>query len=884
VIRHQVREEPNRTADLFGARSRRAGIGRNVTPETITDALLALAVVGSMLAIGTAYPILLVGVTLTVVAAFGVAFKASTSSAPLRFGKPALVALALAGYTLLQAVPLPMGVLSKVAPLNADVWRRSLLPFDVASPGWASISLDAGASYVEVLKWLVYAAVFALSAWASARRGAEWGIALVFASAVLLSLITVSHGLTSATSVFGIYKPHTNVAPWHLSPLINPNNLAGYLNLGTMCGLGLLVARRPLLPRWMVGLGVATTVGVDVISASRGGVITLPLGVALLAFAMRSPDPDRAENVPTRAFPWLLGAAVGGGAFLALLGATSATWQELYDKNLEKLSMISWTKQLVREHIFFGIGRGAFESVFPAYRALYGNIVFTHAENFPAQWISEWGLPVGLAAMAAFAWLFRPTNMGVRRSSIAAGGWIGALILLAQNMLDLALELPAISIALATVLGALWGDHRRRRVSRADGVTLRWSGSPAAVRALLAGSALLLVTAVAATWSIGVHDVRRDKDELYETLSHLDANDRTAVAGFREELKKAMTRHPAEPYFPLLGAIVARRARDSSPLPWIKRSLERASVNGYAHFLLAEMLATRGAINQSLMEFQFAVKDDPNLSQLAAARAVSMTRDFDELLRSVPAGASGVAALESLAGQMNKPGEAVVRERLQREALSRDPSRPGPHRELARRLVQRIESKDAEACGGETLQACETELKQHVAAIDAALPNRSDAECIRADLLVAKGHAEEGEQLLAARCDLVEDRPACLWERVQVAAKVPGARVLAAAAKDALATGCTSSADCAVLATRIGDFMVQRGDWGGASAYYERSTAEEPTEARWLKVAQTAAHLGSHAQAADALLKVKRLRGRGDPELDAQIQEYRSKALDLVGK
>src|SRR5262249_34366056 len=159
---------------------------------------------------------------------------------------------------------------------------------------------------------------------------------------------------------------------------------------------------------------------------------------------------------------------------------------------------------------------------------------------------------------------------------------IGALILLVQNMLDLALELPAISIALATVLGALWGDHRRRRVSRADGVTLRWGGSPAAVRALLAGSALLLVFAVAATWSVGVHDVRRDKDELYDALFHLDAKDRAVVAGFRDELKKAMTRHPAEPYFPLLGAIVARKAHDSSPLPWIERSLERANVNGYA--------------------------------------------------------------------------------------------------------------------------------------------------------------------------------------------------------------------------------------------------------------------------------------------------------------
>ena len=71
-----------------------------------------------MLAIGTVYPSLVVGVTPVVVAAFVVALKTSASSSvPFRLSAPALVALALAAYTMLQVVPLLMGMLAKLAPL-----------------------------------------------------------------------------------------------------------------------------------------------------------------------------------------------------------------------------------------------------------------------------------------------------------------------------------------------------------------------------------------------------------------------------------------------------------------------------------------------------------------------------------------------------------------------------------------------------------------------------------------------------------------------------------------------------------------------------------------------------------------------------------------------
>jgi hypothetical protein len=598
----------------------------------------------------------------------------------------------------------------------------------------------------------------------------------------------------------------------------------------------------------------------------------------------RGSDQERAETVSKRAFPWLLLAAVGGGGILAFLGGTGATWHELYDKNLEKLEMIAWTKALIRDHPWLGIGRGAFETVFPAYRGTPGNVVFTHAENFPAQWISEWGMPVGGAAMGAFGWFFRPTTLAVRRSSIMAGGWIGAFVLLLQNLLDLALEVPAVSIALAVTLGSLWGDHKRRRISPAPGRTLTWRETTWPARAALASVGAMLVVALVAAVTTGSHDVGRDKSELYEAVAGLSPKDPAAVPKLRDDLRAAMLRHPAEPYLPLLGAMVAKSTREVNPIPWIQRSLERGNINGYAHVLLADILATNKVKNQALMELRFAVMDDPDLTTITAARAVLLTRDFDDLLRTVPPGRAGLVPLENLAAGMKAAGEAGIAERLEREAMARDPNRPGPHRAIAQVLIDRIGASAARSERTDTLVACEAEVQQHVAVLEKVLPGRSDADDLRARLLLAKGHAEEAERLIASRCESVEDHASCLRTRLAIAAQVPGSRTLAVAAKDALAGGCGSASECADLETWIGDLMTGRGDLGGASAYYARATREEPTEVRWMKLAQVASKLGSHVQAADALQKVAQLRGHADPDLDAQIRDQRSKALGTLDK
>src|SRR6185295_3468992 len=89
------------------------------------------------------------------------------------------------------------------------------------------------------------------------------------------------------------------------------------------------------------------------------------------------------------------------------------------------------------------------------------------------------------------------------------------------------------------------------------------------------------------------------------------------VGPVRASLHTWMLRHPAEPYFPLVGAMGAYRTHTENPIPWLQRSLERGQVNGRAHLLLAEVLSAPRTRRQAMLELRLALADDPGLFDLA---------------------------------------------------------------------------------------------------------------------------------------------------------------------------------------------------------------------------------------------------------------------------
>jgi hypothetical protein len=860
------------------------GAVRKRHAETTTDrllqGLLALVVLGSALAVGGVHvPVILV---LALVSSAMTALALRTSPPQDSFEllrTPAGLGLVLAAFTFIQSIPIPIPVLRWIAPDNADVWSRSLIPLGEKGPGWASLSLDPGASIIESLKWFTYAGVFAVSNLIARKRGRTWGVALVFASGALVALVTIVHGLLGATKVYGFYVPQFGTVPWHVGPLLNSNNLAGYLNLAAMCGLALLMSRQTEVPRWVATLGTTLIGASVVIAASRGGVLALLLGLLLLALLVGIGTASGNETtLPKRTAALLLALATGGGTLLAVLGSTRETWAELYDKNMLKIRMLGWARPMIREHAWLGIGRGAFESVFPAYRVYSEHLVFTHAENFPAQWMSEWGVPVAVAAMFGFAWFLRPQAIGLRRSILAAGVAVGISVLLLQNLFDLGLEVSSVCVALAVAFGSIWGGwDRTARSWRVPEVESQ--------KASVVGWSVLIATIVFILLAIfpfsGFHDVASDREDIHRMFrAWVGERTATRTAQLRQELRRAMMLHPAEPYFPLITAQLAWLSGSENPMPALSRSLERSSQNGRAHLLLAQVLASRGAASQARLELRLAVVDEPALMYSAAELALKSSVTTDELLESVPVGETGVSMIGALYGMASEQ----ARRPLLQELFRRDPQNATGHAFLADYyLTELTRGNHSGVCAGERRAVCEEEIQRSAGILAERAPRNSAGDQYRARLLMANGKAEEAEALLAARCPQVDDAVGCQFLRASAAAAVKGKpEILQTAARDLQSVACASAQQCASTAATIGELLAGRGEWGTAFKYFKRASQDDPNENRWLRLADAAAKVGFHAQAADALEKVVLLRGGADRALRARIENERNQAMGVM--
>jgi tetratricopeptide (TPR) repeat protein len=858
--------------DTRESSSRRVRRRRDLRDE-YSHVLLIVALVVSAMGLGGMHWAALVPSALAALIAGFLAVRSMPERAACA---PALVPLALCGFTLLQIVPLPIGVLQSLSPHMAGVWRGALAPFG-EELRWGTLSADPSATLAEALKWAAYAGALAAAIAAGIRRGVWFGATVLFGCAVLVATTTLLHGMLNSTRVYGLYLPTFPASRWRVGPFLNPNNLAGYLNLGLFCGIGLMLAPRPGLPRIVIGVGAASLAAVVVLGASRAGLGAMALalvsfGVLALTIRWRR---RTSGGLSTYGVLAALGGVVTFALILAWLGGTEETARALFDKNIEKIDVLHKVTPLLADYAWFGVGRGAFESVFPAYHFGAANVVYAHPENFVVQWVSEWGVPMGAAALSAFAWVALGAFRAARQSLTSAGVWAGIAAVLLQNLLDLGLELPGLAFATTTALGILWGQARRERGA---------SGSPR--RGNLASRILAWgVLGLGGALAIGVAAFSRstatnDRVRIHDAVARTQLRDPNALAATRAALREAMLRHPADPYFPRAGGLLAWYSHEN-PMPWMARSLERGMEIGQTHFALARMLARLGATSQSLLELRLASTYSPGLVMRASRLAISMTRNFDELLQAVPDGVAGQSFLHAMALNLKRTDAPELRVRALLGTIERAPANVSARSMLAEDLSFFLAAEGPiSICADERRGECERLIEEQIEALYALEPKTSTAVVTKAQYLASVGRLVEAEAMLQKECHRFTGGSLAQCQRRRVAlARATGSREkLDAASRDLAGAGCGSSKACGELYAFLGGQAENLGDLHRALGYYKRAVAEEPNDSRWGALARIAGLLGDQAGATVALSHLKKGRPE-DRDVERRLDELRRRAL-----
>lgn len=791
--------------------------------------MFALVAIPS-LAVGGVHTPVIVGTSIACAGALLWALRAGYFQAPLA----GLLITALGLLALAQTVPLPAGLTSALSPTGAGVWQAASELSLGREASWIPLSIDPGASLLEAAKWLSAAVVFGLSAHVGRTRELTGIARLVAGAAALVALVTLLHGVVGAESLFGVYEPARNPARWATAPLLNPNNLAGYLNLGVFAALALLLSTKRSDERTLSAICTALLVAQVILTGSRGGVVALAFGALVVTSFVFARG---ARQIDQRARALLLvGLAAGLG--LGIYSATTGVWAELTTEGTEKLTGFVDMLAVIADYPLTGTGAGAFEPAFGPHQPVASGALYSHPENFLLAWFTDYGLPLGGVTLLAALWALRPRELGAHKSLRARVLGTGVVVFLLQNLGDLALSTLGPLLLLSIVLGGL--------VGAAQGAN---TGAPAPLHQVyaartLAMGLLLLLAALALTRPTSAYDARLAARRAVGAARLGDPSARKQLLG---QLHQSVLEHPGDPYLPLLVAHVEAAAPSGAPFRWIGLALRRNPHAARAYLLLADVLSTRGATSQAMSAARHATITDANVAHETAVRLVRDRRPADDWLQLVPEGELGGLVLGQIAVRL-APGSAD-RAHLLDTASALAPRDLATLLMTANELMGRVEAAQAPCTPP---GACIERVKSLLAQAKRLAPSDGRLVLLGARRLAAAGKPKEGAELLAAQCSHVE--APCQRTRVQLAGtyglplEEPGEALTAAV--------CHESEPCAEAHRWLAGLHQARREPGSALAHLEAAAAATHLARDWLAAAALAQTLGEKSRAERSLRQV----------------------------
>src|SRR6059058_2665202 len=217
----------------------------------------------------------------------------------------------------------------------------------------------------------------------------------------LVSLFAILQHLTSNGKLYWFREISSGGLPF--GPYVNRNHFAGFAELILPLALVPLVLGRVRRERWpVVGLFAVLPIGALFLSASRGGIVSFGVELAVLALAI----------IQRRT----KGKQLFAGATVLLLALMMVSWlgvdqvlqrfssfQSLEVTAGKRASMRRDTWQIFLHHPFVGTGLGTLQIVYPPYESLYDGRIVNHTHNDYLEALAETGVLGGLCC----AWFLR---------------------------------------------------------------------------------------------------------------------------------------------------------------------------------------------------------------------------------------------------------------------------------------------------------------------------------------------------------------------------------------------------------------------------------------------------------------------------------------------
>ena len=371
-----------------------------------------------------------------------------------------------------------------------DLWRVVSDAF--GKPIVGAVSLNPFATQTELMKLASYAAIGGLAAMLSVRYE---NARMIFVAIIVIASVYAAYGIalsafhSSQITLFeGIPPPYDRDVS---GGFVAKNSFATFTGMAFLASLTLLVEAgqhriiamrgwrthvRTLI-QFATGKGAGWLIASLVLLAaliasdSRAGLIATLMGLMGMFVLTLSVSARRGN---TR---WTL---IGGGAAIVLIFglflASGHTLQSRFEDLIEthgagEMRPLMWdaASRAIADHPYIGTGLGTYPNVFNLYAKTFVPYVVDRAHNDYLEFTMGVGIPAALLWIGALVIIGVQCVMGVfrrhRRRGYAMTA-VGATLLVGfHSMFDFSLQMPAVSVLYAVLLGIGIGQSQPTRES-----------------------------------------------------------------------------------------------------------------------------------------------------------------------------------------------------------------------------------------------------------------------------------------------------------------------------------------------------------------------------------------------------------------------------------
>lgn len=400
-------------------------------------------------------------------------------------------------YLCLYLVPVPGGLLKALSPDLYSSYQDTYRTFEYPDASYY-FTLDRYRTFLEILKYAMYASVFLLTT-ALVKSRSQLRILLY----TLLAAGVVEVVMAMGARTMGVDLVPRKLLDGHFDVLrgtfVNRNHFSAFLAMTASAGVGLFLASmeraysgatlRARIAAIMDSLegptlftgGAVALIGTGMImSSSRGGIGALSMSVVLvLALSVAARGLKARELI----LVWPLGLGIVGAAVWS--GSRHLIERVLATGVIIPERWIQWraTWDLITDHWLTGVGPGAYQYAFTAYKnASLRPLVYDHAHNDYLELLAEQGvLGAVLLATAVVAILAIVTGAFFRRRDILARAALfasltGMLTILIHSLVEFDFHIPAVALYFWVLAGigvsAARLEHKVRRLSEVSEETL----------------------------------------------------------------------------------------------------------------------------------------------------------------------------------------------------------------------------------------------------------------------------------------------------------------------------------------------------------------------------------------------------------------------------